>query len=96
MGKKAENRLKDMAIAMYKSSRRPEQLCMSSPSETLSFYLCGSLHSKELIDYAEVNEECKVKGHDHSYAVPKQGASLNDAVKSSSAHMWARKIPEGK
>lgn len=97
MGKKeAESRLKDVVTAMHKFSRRDELLCPSSPAETLSFYVCSSPHPKELIDYAEVNEEYKVKGHDHRYAVSKQGASLNDTVKSSSAHMGARAIPEGK
>lgn len=77
------SRLKDVVTAMHKSSRRAELLCLhvSSPAETLSFYLCSSPHPKELIDYAEVNEEYKVKGHDHRYAVSKQGASLNDTVK---------------
>lgn len=41
-----------------------------TPAETLGFYFCSILHSEELIDYAEVNEEYKVKGHDESYAVP--------------------------
>lgn len=97
MGKEEiASRLKDAVRAMRKSSRRAQQLCLSSPAETLRFYLCSSPHPEKLIDYAEVNEEYKVKGHDESYAVPKQGASLNAAVKSSSTHTGARAIPEGK
>lgn len=87
---------KDTLIAMQKSSRTAEQLCQNFAAETLEFYLCSSPHPVELKDYAEVNEEYKVKGHDESYAVPKQGSSLNATVKPSSIHMVARAIPEGK
>lgn len=88
--------LKDAVTAMHNSSRRAEQLCPSSPAETLVFYLCSSPHPEELIDYAGANEEYKVKGHDESYTVPKQGASINAALKSSSTHMGASAVPEGK
>lgn len=97
MGKEETvSRLQDAVTAMHISSRRAEQLCPSSPAETLGFYLCSSPHPEEPRDYAEVNEEYKVKGHDESDAVPKQEASLNATVKSSSMHMGARAIPKGK
>ena len=64
--------------------------------KTLGFYLYSSPHPEELINYAEVNKEYQVKGHDEHYAVPNQGASLNATVKSSSMHKRARAIPEGK
>lgn len=86
----------DTLTAMQKSSRTAEQLCQNFPAETLEFYLCSSLHPEELKDYAEVNEECKAKGHNESYAVPKQGSSLNVTVKPSSTHMVAGATPEGK
>lgn len=43
-----------------------------------------------------MNDEYKVKGHDESYEVTKQGSSLNATVKPSSKHLMARAIPEEK
>lgn len=66
------------------------------PAQTVEFYFCSRPHPEELNDYAELNEEHKVKGHNESYAAPKQGSSLNATVKTSSTHMVARAAPEGK
>lgn len=66
------------------------------PAQTSEFYFCSRPHPEELNDYAELNEEYKVKGHNESYAAPKQGSSLNATVKTSSTHMVARAAPEGK
>lgn len=94
--RKEGKQTKDTLTAMQKSSRTAEQLCQNFPAETLEFYLCSSLHPEELKDYAEVNEQFKVKGHNESYAIPKQRSRLNATVKPSSTHMVTRATPEGK
>lgn len=89
------SRLKDVVNSHAQIFLESSAVVSKFPSRDTEF-LSLQQPSSWVTDKWIANEVSKIKGYDKNYAVPKQGASLNAAVKSSSMHMGAKAIPKGK